>query len=673
MSLRVLLLGRSLRSEELEAQKIGPARGVPVLGLDALASAAYGPEAALAVLIALGAGATRFIEPISLVIIAVLSLVYISYRQTIAAYPGGGGSYTVASENLGRHPGVLAASALSLDYLLNVAVAISAGVGAIVSALPMLLPYTLWLCLGVLLLLTLANLRGVREAGLLFMLPTYLFLLCLGGVIVLGVLRVVLAHGHPVPVVRPAAAEAGVEAAGAWIVLRAFASGCTAMTGVEAVSNGVPLFREPRTKEAQRTLTVIIASLAVLLVGIAYLSAAFGITATPPGRAGYESVLSQLVAAVVGRGLFYYVTIGSIFAVLALSANTSFADFPRLLRVLAIDGFLPPEFAHPGRRLVYSAGIMVLALLAGLLLVIFRGVTNPLIPLFAVGAFLAFTLSQSGMVAHWRRVLRTLPETERAKRRHAARSMAINATGAVATGVTLAVVLASKFVEGAWITVLAIAAVFTVLLRIRTNEERLERATEVSGPLALTHLPPPIFVIPVRRLDLAAQKALQIALSISSAVQVVQVHAEEADMEDLRRRWREAVEEPAKEAGFRPPELVLLESPYREIYEPLLAHLQKLAREAPDRYIAVMVPELIAPRWNYFVLHSYRVLLLKWLLLLRGGPRVFVLNAPWYLEEEQGSGFGIRDSGGMGGKGKGDDGGQAKGRGQGQGGGKDKS
>jgi amino acid transporter len=632
MSLREVLLGRPLRSEEQETQKIGPARGIPVLGLDALASAAYGPEAALAILIALGAGATRYIQPISLVIVVVLALVYISYRQTIAAYPNGGGSYTVASENLGRYPGLLAASALSLDYLLNVAVAVSAGVGAVVSAVPVLLPYTLWICLGVLLLLTLANLRGVREAGLLFMLPTYLFLLCLGATIALGVVRTVLAHGHPVPVVRPPAVPPAAEAVGLWLLLRAFASGCTAMTGVEAVSNGVPLFREPTVKEAQRTLSAIIGALAVLLIGIAYLASAYGITATIAGRPGYESVLSQLVAAVAGRGVFYYVAIASTFAVLALSANTSFADFPRLCRVLALDEFLPPEFAHPGRRLVYSAGVVTLALLAGMLLIVFDGITNALIPLFAVGAFLSFTLSQCGMVAHWRRVLRGAPAEERGVRAHAVRSIAINAAGATATGATLVVILASKFLAGAWITVLAIAGVFLLLRRIRGNAERLERETEVWGAVHFEPLAPPIAVVPIRRLDRAAQKALELALSISPTVQAVQVHAQEADMEDLRRRWRDAVEEPARAAGFTPPELVLLESPYRDIYGPLLKHVQALTHEAPERYVAIVVPELVERRWYHFVLHGYRALQLKWLLLLHGGPRVIELSAPWYVD-----------------------------------------
>src|SRR5690349_15402844 len=306
MSLREVLLGRPLRSEEQEAQKIGPARGVPVLGLDALASAAYGPEAALTILLGLGVGAARYIEPISAVIILVLVVVYVSYRQTIKAYQNGGGAYTVASENLGRTPALVAAGALCLDYILNVAVAISAGVGAIVSAAPALLPYTLLLCLTILTLLTVTNLRGVRESGVLFMLPTYVFLATLGGTVVLGITRVALTHGHPIPVVAPPAphpARGAVSGmAGAWLLLRAFASGCTAMNGVEAVSNGVPIVKAPVVRNARRTLTIIIAALAFLLAGIAYLSRTYGIVATPPGVAGYRSIVSQVVGAVAGTG-----------------------------------------------------------------------------------------------------------------------------------------------------------------------------------------------------------------------------------------------------------------------------------------------------------------------------------------------------------------------------------
>src|SRR5713101_7122627 len=441
MRLVELLLGRPLRSDEEAVERIGVLTAIPVLGLDALASASYGPEAALTVLLPLGATATIWVRPITLAIVAVLTVVALSYAQTIPAYPNGGGSFTVAKENLGRTPGLLAAAALCTDYVLNVAVAISAGIGAICSAEPRLLPYTLPLCLGVLALLTIVNLRGVRESGLAFLLPTYLFVASLLFTFGLGAWKVVLAHGHPTPVVPPPRLPQAAAAASLWLLLRAFASGCTALTGVEAVSNAVPIFREPKVHRARRTLAAITAILMVLLLGISLLSQAYGIGATEPGKPGYQSVISQIVGAVTGRGWFYFVTMGAVFSVLTLSANTSFADFPRVWRLLALDEYLPPGFAHRGRRLVYSRGILSLAGIAAALLIAFGGITDRLIPLFAVGAFLAFTMSQLGMVMHWRRTGGP----------GARRSLVMNAAGALATSLTLVIIVASKFTEGAWL------------------------------------------------------------------------------------------------------------------------------------------------------------------------------------------------------------------------------
>ena len=368
-----VLLGKPLATSDERAEQIGTSAGIPIFGLDALSSAAYGPEAALTLLIPLGAAGVAYIVPVSASIIVLLTIVYFSYRQTIAAYPGGGGSYTVATENLGAFPGLLAAAALMIDYILVVAVGISAGVGALVSAVPSLQPHTLVLCVGILVVITIVNLRGLREAGIAFMIPTYLFVGTLLIAIVVGLFKTVMAGGHPMPVVAPpSAALPAMTAASLWILLQVFSNGCTAMTGVEAVSNGVRAFREPTVRNAQRTLTVIIGLLIVMLAGIAYLIRAYGIAATYPGRPGYQSVLSMLVAAVAGRGWFYYVTIGSVLIILSLSANTAFADFPRLCRAVAQQNFLPHSFGFRGRRLVYSYGIVVLAILAAVLLILFR-------------------------------------------------------------------------------------------------------------------------------------------------------------------------------------------------------------------------------------------------------------------------------------------------------------
>src|ERR1022692_688055 len=469
MSILDFLLGRPLSSREEQGQRIAVLAGIAIFGLDALSSAAYGPEAALTGMRALGALGNQYLVPISLSIIALLTIVFFSYRQTIAAYPGGGGSYTVARENLGSSAGLLAGSALMIDYILNVAVGISAGVGALVSAAPSLQPHTLSLCLGILAAITLINLRGLREAGLIFMAPTYLFVGSLLLAIGIGIFKTLAAGGEPAPVVAPPAFPPQIAAVGWWLLLKAFASGCAAMTGVEAVSNGVTAFRDPVVQSAQRTLGIIIAILIALLGGIAWLGQAYHIGATDPGGPGYQSMLSQLLGAIAGRGAFYYVAISSVVVVLVLSSNTSFADFPRLCRVIAETGYLPTSFGARGRRLVYSEGIIVLAVISGFLLIIFGGVTDRLIPLFAIGAFLAFTLSQAGMVMHWKRT----------GGRHARHSIVVNAVGATATGITVVVVLAAKFMEGAWITVIMVPLLLAAMVAVRRHYRSEEHTSEL--------------------------------------------------------------------------------------------------------------------------------------------------------------------------------------------------
>jgi len=621
MSFRTALFGKPLRSDAEAEEQIGPAQGIPVLGLDALASASYGPEAALTILLVAGAAASDAILPVIACIAGLLLIVYFSYRQTISAYRNGGGSFTVAKENLGPNAALIAAAALATDYILNAAVAISAGVGAIVSAVPGLLPYTLLMCLGVLVLLTVINLRGIRSAGLVFMAPTYAFIATLGMVIVVGLVRTVTAGGTPAPAAPlPQPQNGTVSAIGIWLLLRAFASGCTAMTGVEAVSNGVPLFRKPTVRLARLTLTLIVAILLVLLGGLAVLVHAYGITATPPGQAGYQSVVSQVVAAVMGRGAFYYATMTAVLMVLALSANTSFADFPRVCRVLAADRYLPAEFARRGSRLVFTNGIFVLSVLAGLLLVVFGGITDHLIPLFAVGALLAFTMSQLGMVAHWRR-------SDEPGRRP---KLLINALGAVATSVALLIVIVSKFTEGAWITAIVIPGFVIFFRRTKQYNEQLVSMTRAEGPLDLSNLSPPVVVIPLRRLDQVGQKALRFAITISPEVYVVQVLAEELDTEDLQARWRERVEDPVRRAGAdSPPQLVLVRSPYRQFFERFLDWLRHLTATRPERQVIVLIPELVHRRWYQFFV-SHRAMRLKAQLLLEGGPHVSVMSTPWY-------------------------------------------
>jgi amino acid permease-like protein len=393
------------------------------------------------------------------------------------------------------------------------------------------------------------------------------------------------------------------------------------MTGVEAVSNGVTAFREPAVENAKRTLSAIIGILVVLLAGIAYLARVYQVAATEPGVAGYQSVLSQLVAAVVGTGPFYYVCIGSILLVLALSANTGFADFPRLCRLIAQDGFLPRVFASRGRRLVYSLGIYALTGLSAFLLIIFGGITDRLIPLFAVGAFLAFTLSQAGMVSHW----------WRAREPGRALAMLVNGLGALATGLTLLIVVVAKFAEGAWVMTILIPALLALFLMVARHYRAV--AIEIANPLPLNvaNIQPPIVIIPMSQWNRMSQKGLRFALKLSRDILVVQVLAGGQTEGDLTGKWTEFVEEPARRAHLPVPRLVTIASPYRHVFNPLIDYILELKHEHPDRQIAVLIPELIARRWYHHLLHNKRAAMLKALLLVRGDEDIVVINVPWYL------------------------------------------
>ncbi len=624
MSILDFLLGRPIPTSDERAEQIGVTKGIPIFGLDALSSAAYGPEAALTLLIPLGLLGLNYIVPVMLSIIVLLLIVFFSYRQTIEAYPQGGGSYTVAHENLGTFPGLLAASALMIDYVLTAAVGISAGIGALTSALPSLHSLTLLLCLSALAIITLVNLRGVGETGKVFLIPTYLFLACTGGVIALGLVRTILSGGNPQPVVAPPSpsAAAATGAVTLWLLLKVFSSGCTAMTGVEAVSNGVRAFREPRSKVAEQTLAIIIVCLVIMLAGIAYLVHAYKIVATDPNGNGYRSVLSMLFDAVTGHGWFYYLAISSVLLVLIFSANTAFADFPRVCRVVAEDRFLPLSFANRGRRLVYSQGIMVLALLTAALLIIFGGVTDRLIPLYAVGAFLAFTLSQAGMLFHWKK--------KGGKR--AGAKMFVNGLGAVATGATTVLVILSKFMEGAWITVITIPSILIVMYGVRKHYDRIFAELDTTTPLDLTGNTQPIIVLPLQRWSKVAKHAICAALAISDDVRGVFVIAEESESQDLRHSWEQNVIEPAKAAGTAAPELVVLESPYRFVVTPIVDYVLELSDKNPKKRVIAMVPELVENRWYNYFLHSQRATVLKGMLLVKGNNRISVLNVPWYIK-----------------------------------------
>jgi len=613
MSLLQFVAGKPLATSEERAEHIGPISGIPVFGLDALSSAAYGPEAALTLLIPLGMAGVAHIVPISFAIIALLAIVFFSYCQTIDAYPNGGGSYTVASENLGDTAGLFAAAALMIDYILNAAVGISAGVEALTSAFPSLLPHTLAFCLLILAILTLINIRGTKDSGAAFLIPTYMFIGTLLFVIGLGAFRVIAAHGHPVPVIAPPQLPAATSMLSLWLLAKVFSSGCTAMTGVEAVSNGVSAFREPTQTNAKRTLTIIIVLLMVFLAGIALLCRAYNIAATDPASAGYQSILSQLISAVMGRGWFYYVGSASILAVLALSANTSYADFPRLTRAIAMRDYLPHVFKIRGRRLLYSHGIVALVGFTALLLIAFGGITDRLIPLFAIGAFLAFTLSQAGMVLHWKR--------EGGK--GSTRRMIVNGIGAVATGITLVVVLVAKFTDGAWITAILIPALIFLMIAVKRHYTGVDDKILIDRPMHIGTLTQPLVIVPLDRWS-------RFAMKLSDQVQAVHVDAEEC-RDEVEAMWQRNVAAPIDEANRVVPELVFLPSPFRFVLMPLVDHILQVERDHPERQIAVLVPELVVKHWWQTPLHNQRSQVLKLLLLVRGNQRIMVINIPWYL------------------------------------------
>lgn len=638
VSLMDLLVGRRVSNREAEGRKLGVLQAIPAMGLDSLSSAAYGPEAALSVLTVAGVASLSTVTPITIAIVVLLIILGSSYWQTVAAYPTNGGSYIVAKDNLGTHPSLLAAAALMVDYTLNVAVGISAGIGAVTSAIPALHPWTLPLCLGVLLAITLMNLRGTREAGIVWAVPSYLFVVTLGCMLAWGVVKSL--HGDSHPIISPPPVQQATVAITTWLVLRAFASGCSAMTGVEAVSNGVGAFREPPVPRARTTLAVLVAVLSCLLLGIAYLSKVYTVTAMDQTKPGYQSVLSQLAGAVYGHGWFYYVTLFSVLAVLCLSANTSFVGFPRLCHLVAHDNFLPRAFAVPGRRLVYSAGILFLTAGSGALLIAFGGITDRLIPLFAIGAFLSFTLSQAGMAAHWWHAMRgeNRPHRRRLSASVCRIKLLINGSGAIATGIALAIILVAKFIEGAWLTVIVIPCTVLVLQRINAYYKRIDEqlCDAANSPLDLRDRGKPAVLVPIGGWNQMTRKALAHAMRLSddvTALHVTTLQGDELDeaAQELRSSWAKLVDEPAREAGIKAPRLRMVQSQYRSVVAPLLREIETVHRHISNRLIFVVLPQIVEGHWWELMLQTHRERYLRRRLIKYGGPDIAVIGVPWQL------------------------------------------
>ena len=614
---RHLVLGSPLPTADEGETRLDNVRALASLSPDALASVAYANQEIYLGLLVAGAAGLMHALDLALVITGLLVLLTLSYRQTIAAYPSGGGSFTVARENLGDTPGLVAAAALLIDYVLNVAVSVTAGVAALASAFPTLWGYRTSLALALLLLITLINLRGLREAGTVMTIPVYLFIATYLGLIAWGV-TVALTRGPGVfPAALPDHGEvaAGIAPVTLFLLLRTFAAGATALTGVEAISNAVPVFKPPEVANARRTMAAMAVLMGVLFVGTIGLTQYLAVVAGPE-----ETILSALARRLFGSGPLYLLVQVATLLVLIVAANTSFTGFPRVVSLMAREGFMPRQLRALGDRLVFSNGILLLAGLAALLIVVFRGDTHALIPLFAVGAFLAFTLSQTGMVVHWWRARG--PGWE-------ARAL-LNGLGALATGVALLVIGASKFAHGAWIVILLIPALVMLFRAIRAHYATVGRQLRLDEAVALTDCARhPRVVMPVAGVHRGVIEALNFACSIADDVIAIYVELEPESADAMRERW-------AAHGLDRSVRLITVPSPYRSLIGPFLDCVDQLDAESEDGYpVTVLVPEFVPARWWHFLLHNQSALPLKWALLYRRhryGKSRAVIDVPFYLQ-----------------------------------------
>jgi len=599
-----LIVGAPIPSHLAHHERFSRVTGLAVLSSDPLSSVAYATEEILRVLMLGGAAAMSLVTPIGGVIATMLAIVVFSYRQTIYAYPNGGGAYIVAKENLGRTAALVAAASLLIDYVLTVSVSIAAGVAAITSALPQWHLDPVVLCLVFVAILMLGNLRGIRESGRLFAGPTYVFIVSILGMIAVGAWRYV--SGTLQPIGDGAhALPPGTSMLPVFMLLTAFSNGCTALTGVEAVSNGVPAFRAPESKNASQTLVAMAVMSITMFMGITLIAHAYGIV---PNDA--ETVVSQIARATFGgRGWPYYLVQASTMAILVLAANTAYADFPRLSSILARDRFLPRQFMNQGDRLAFSNGILILSVLASVLLVLFGGDTHALIPLYMIGVFVSFTLSQAGMVRHWRTLRGPGWRT----------SAAINGFGALVTGIVLLIVATTKAAEGAWIILVMIPVLVTIFAITKRHYERV--AVELS---LVGWEPDPqgshVVIVPVGGIQRAVVKALRYARTLGSDVRAVYVEIDPTATESVRQMW------PRWGQGV---DLVVLESPFRSLLEPLLDYIKEVQRQNPDGFVTVVLPEFVPQRLWQHLLHNQHALLIKGALLFT--RNVVVTSVPYHI------------------------------------------
>ncbi len=609
------LIGAPLATAQAAHERLTNAKALAVLSSDALSSVAYATEEILRVLlVTAGIAAMVKVLPIGAAIVTLLLIVGISYRQTIRAYPQGGGAYSVAKDNLGELPSLTAAAALLIGYVLTVSVSIAAAVSAMVSAEPALQDHRILLGIALIILVTVLNLRGVREAGTIFAIPTYLFLVGIFAMLGIGMVRQAI-DGFPRTAPPPAAEElAGVGALTTFVLLRAFSSGGAALTGVEAISNGVPVFQPVEWRNARKTLTIMIVILAITFSGITFLAYQFGTYPMETSAEGYQTVVSQIAMQVFGgkNAAFYFIQFATT-AILVLAANTAYADFPRLAYVVAKDNYLPRQLTFRGDRLSFSTGILSLGVLGAIVLIIFRGETERIIPLYAIGVFLSFTLSQAGMSKRW--IQRKEPGWKF--------GFPINLVGAIATGLVAIIAGITKFTEGAWIVLVIIPIMVATMLRIHRHYEESARELAELTPLDPDSIHHTV-VVPIANLNRVARQTLAYAASMSDNVVAVHITDDEESIETMKREWADLnLEIP----------LVIIESPYRALVGPFLHYLEEISAQRPGDTITVVLPEYIARRRWELLLHNQTALRLKAALLFR--PGIVVTSVPYHLERSR--------------------------------------
>ena len=602
-----LVVGAPIPSSLAHHERFSRVTGLAVLSSDPLSSVAYATEEILRVLAFGGVAALSLVTPIGAVIATMLAIVVFSYRQTIYAYPSGGGAYIVAKDNLGRLPSLIAAAALLIDYVLTVSVSIAAGVAAITSALPSWRLNPVELSLTFVVILMLGNLRGVRESGRLFAAPTYFFIVSILAMLAVGAWRYFTGavEAAPIPASPLPLGTGGIAALGTFRILTAFSNGCTAMTGVEAVSNGVPAFRPPESRNAASTLVAMAVISIAMFMGLTLLAHAYGIV---PSES--ETVVSQIARNTFGdRSVFYYAVQSATMLILVLAANTAYADFPRLASIVARDRFLPRQFMNQGDRLAFSNGILILSALAAVLLVAFGGDTHALIPLYMIGVFVSFTLSQAGMVLHWRRL----------GGRGWRSSAAINAFGAVVTGIVLLIVATTKAFEGAWIVIVMIPLLVAVFEATRRHYDHVAAELTLRDwrPEPLAHN---TVLVPIGGLQRAVVQALRYARTLSPDVRAVYVNIDPSATQAIQQQWREWGQDVT---------LILLESPYRSLMEPLQEYIEQVQTADPNGCVTVILPEFVPKRIWHHLLHNQHALLIKGALLFK--PNVIVTSVPFHL------------------------------------------